>query len=524
MNQLNQSLLENKEFWENKSVELPKYDRKTTPIKSIAFSAGRMAFGHTGDILQDLLNKDSSCGQMLGVKTNSLNSAQPFFESDSLITQLIFENEKGKITKRIVGAVKETIFCDNNKTSDSWQTLLEFARDPAIQFATINAPEMVYGVTWDGKSEQSVIIDEKLKDDINNGTIDTDPAKWVFFALERYHANLKLAFVSCTNFSANGHFTAACMKTIAKGWEDKGYAPQGFYQYISDPTKISFPNCMIDRIAVAPDDNTNEILKDLQIDSPVVVTEKARYWVVEDKFPAGRPPFENAEGVIMEESYEEVKKYEDMKLRVLNMSHSVIAHLGVLLGYRGNYGIFKAISDTDLKSLIDSIIVIVQNTIPNPNKMSVAKFAEETIERLFNENIPDDPMRIAFGGSAKMHPRFLETYFEAKEKGADDSDLIKLLLPVAAFIRYTVGIDDDGNEYELGDDPFLNLLKEAGNSVCIGKEETSDKIKEIISHEGIMGRNLFEDGNTGENLESLVKSMLKSKGSIRSTLQEINKN
>ena len=77
----------------------------------------------------------------------------------------------------------------------------------------------------------------------------------------------------------------------------------------------------------------------------MVVTEKARYWAVEDIFPAGRPKFEKAEGVFMEKSYQEIKKYEDMKLRILNMSHSLIAGLGVLLGYRGKYGIYNAMQE-----------------------------------------------------------------------------------------------------------------------------------------------------------------------------------
>ena len=520
MVQLNQKLLDDSSFWKNKNVDLPKYDRKKTPIRSIAFAAGRMAFGHTGDILQDLLNVNPSVGQMLGVKSNSLQSAEEFTKSDSLITQFIFENEKGKVTPRIIGAIKDTIYCDGNKNSPTWQTLLKYARDPQVQFATINAPEIVYGVTFDHKKEFATIVDPKLKLDIENGTIETDPAKWVFFAQERFKAGLKFAFVSCTNFSANGNFTAACMKTIAKGWEDKGFAPKGFYAYLSNPDQVGFPNCMIDRIAVAPDDATKTRLADLGYQSPLVVTEKARYWVVEDKFPAGRPPFEKAKGVILENDYLEVKKYEDMKLRVLNMSHSTIAHLGVLLGYKGNYGIYKAINDKNIRTLINNIISIVKRTIPSPNQMNVEAFAQDTIERLMNANIPDDPMRIASSGSAKMHPRFLETFFEATEKKLPKEELNQLLLPVAGFIRYTLGVDDQGNAFNLEKDQFLDLLTKAGKSTTLGNAVITPEIKAIISHKGITGKDLYQFGDAGKTLEEMVVSMLKGKNAVKETIEK----
>lgn len=519
MVQLNQKLLDDTNFWANKKVDLPKYDRKKVPIRSIAFAAGRMAFGHTGDILQDLLNVNPSVGQMLGVKSNSLQSAEEFTKSDSLITQFIFENEKDKVTPRIIGAIKDTIYCDGNKKSANWETLLKYARDPQVQFATINAPEIVYGVTFDHKSDFATIVDPKLKADIQNGTIETDPAKWVFFAQERFKAGLKFSYVSCTNFSANGNFTAACMRTIAKGWEDNGFAPKGFFQYLTNPEQVGFPNCMIDRIAVAPDEATKKRLAELGYESPLVVTEKARYWVLEDKFPAGRPPLEKAKGVILENSYAEVKKYEDMKLRVLNMSHSTIAHLGVLLGYKGNYGIYKAINDKNIRKLINNIISIVKRTIPSPLQMSVENFAQDTIERLMNANIPDDPMRIAASGSAKMHPRFLETFFEATEKKLPKEELNQLLLPVAGFIRYTLGVDDKGNQFNLEKDQFLDILKKAGQSTIIGSPVLTPEIKALISHKGIMGKDLYQYGDAGNILEAMVISMLNGNHAVKKTIE-----
>lgn len=519
MKVLNQRLLEDSRFWKGKNVLLPNYDRTKLPIKAISFSAGKMAYGHTGDILQDLLNQDPKTGLMVGVETYSPKYVTELSASDYLMTQLIFENENGKVIPKIQGAIQSMLFIDGNINSLAWAKLLEYARDPEVQFATINAPEGVYGVIYNG-GDFAEPVNPVLIKDMEEGTVNSDPAKWTAFARERFKAGLKFALVSCTNFSGNGHHTGATVRTVAKAWEEKGFAPKGFVKYLSDPKQFSFPNCMIDRIAVNPDENTRKIMEKLGIRSNLVVTEKVRYWAVEDIFPAGRPRFEKAEGVFMEDSYEEVKKYEDMKLRILNMSHSVIAGLGVLLGYRGNYGIYKGMQDQDLTDLIDRIIAIVIKTVERPKKMDPRDFAKAAIERLNNPNIPDDPMRIAFNASNKMLPRFLDTFYAGQAKGLSQDELELVLLPVAGFLRYTMGIDDQIQTYNLEEDPNKELLMACAAKAKIGDPASAVAFKDAIAHKGIMGQDLYQLGETGATLEEMVGKMLSGPGAVRRTLQE----
>ena len=516
---LNQRLLNDALFWKGKTAQLPQYDRKNLPVKSICFSAGRMAYGHTGDIMQDLLNTDSSAGVMVGVETFAPKYVTELSVSDFLMTQLIFENEKGKVTPKVQGAIDSVLLIDGNTSSLAWARLMELARDPQVQFATINAPEGAYGVTYSG-GDFAEPINPTLIKDMEEGTFNSDPAKWTAFALERFKAGLKFAMVSCTNFSGNGHYTAATLKTVARAWEQKGLAPAGFVNYLSDPKQFSFPNCMIDRIAVSPDETTQKVMDTVGIKSTIVVTEKARYWAVEDIFPAGRPAFEKAEGVYMEETYEDVKKYEDMKLRILNMSHSLIAGLGVLLGYRGKYGIYNAMQDKDITELISRIIAIVIKTIERPKKMDPNEFAKAAIERLNNPNIPDDPMRIAFNGSTKMLPRFMDTYYAGLKKGLSKEELDAVLLPVAGFIRYTMALDDQGAAYGLEDDPRKDQLAACGSKAKLGDPGSVAAFKELIANKGIMGEDLYNFGDAGARMEEMVKQMLAGNGSVRKTIAE----
>jgi fructuronate reductase len=516
---LSQHLLENQAFWQGKNVRLPKYDRRTTPVKSICFSAGRMAYGHTGDIMQDLLDLDPSTGLMVGVETYAPKYVTELAASDYLMTQLTYENEKGRVVPKVQGAIDSILLADGNPKSLSWNKLLEYARDPQVQFATINAPEGAYGISYNS-GEFAEPINPVLVKDMEEGTINSDPAKWTAFALERFKAGLKFAMVSCTNFSGNGHVTGAALRTVARAWEEKGFAPKGFLAYLSDPARFSFPNCMIDRIAVSPDENTQRVMDQLGVLSNMVVTEKARYWAVEDIFPAGRPAFERAEGVFMESGFKDVKKYEDMKLRILNMAHSTIAGLGVLLGYRGKYGIYNAMQDPEITEIINRIIALVIRTIDRPQKMDPQEFAKATIERLNNPNIPDDPMRIALNASTKMLPRFLDTYYAGEAKGITPAELAVILLPVAGFIRYTMAVDDKAEVFNLEDDPRKELLVNCGAKAKLGDAASVSAFKELIAHKDVMGHDLYQHGQTGAELETLTGAMLAGPGAVRKTIRE----
>jgi len=516
---LDQNTLDDKSFWEGKTALLPNYDRTALPVKSLCFSAGRMAYGHTADILQDLLNDGPEAGLLAGIETFAARYCGDLAASDYLLTQLIYENEKGKVIPKIQGAIKKVIFVDDDTASSTWQKLMDYARDPAIQFATINAPEGAYGTVYDG-SEFAKPTSDAVKQDMGNGSVTSDAAKWTAFARERFVSGLKCALVSCTNFSGNGHVTAATLRTVARAWEENGHAPKGFVDYLSDPSQFSFPNTMIDRIAVAPDAQTQEVMDGLGIASNVVVTERTRYWVVEDLFPNGRPAFEKAEGVIMEDSYEEVKKYEDMKLRILNMAHSVMAGLGVLLGYKGQFGVYRAMQDEDVRQVIDRIIGIVFETVDPPKKMDPRDFAKDTIGRLNNANIPDDPMRIAFNGSIKMQPRLMDTYYAGAGKGVAETELDLVLLGVAGFLRYTTGTDDKGGAYELEDDPIKDDLAACGQKAAIGDPAGAAAFKELIGRGDVMGKDLYSEGTAGLRMEEMVGKMLAGEGAVRKTVQE----
>ena len=72
-----------------------------------------------------------------------------------------------------------------------------------------------------------------------------------------------------------------------------------------------------------------------------MVAEPFRQWVIEDRFVGPRPAWER----VGAELVADVAPYEEMKLRLLNGSHSALAYLGCLAG-------FEHVADVDARRRI----------------------------------------------------------------------------------------------------------------------------------------------------------------------------
>ena len=504
---LTDELFRDDSFWRGKGHCLfPEYDRAKLPVTAICFSPGRMGFGHFADILQDLMNQGVDAGMICGVESFSQSYYNDVVANDFLCTHVIYGPQKGEAEVKFQGAFKNMLFLDANTKSLSWRRLLDYACDKRVQYATINAPEAAYGMRYFG-GDYAEPTSARVKEDMEKGTVQSDPGKWTYFLLERYKAGLKFAIVSCTNFSKNGFFTAATVRTMARAWEQNGFAPKGFEAYVADRSQVGFPNTMIDRIAVSPDAAVYELLEKVGVVSSVVVTEQNRYWAIEDCFPNGRPDFDKAEGVFMCKDFEDVKKYEDMKLRILNMSHTTIAGYGVCLGYRGEYGIYRAMQNKEITDMITGIISVVTRIIEKPENIRVEDFVADTYARLNNPNIPDDPMRIALGCSTKVLPRFMDTYWEAKEVGIPAEELTCILKATAGVLCYCCGKDIHGENFELSADPILETLKKCGADALAGVE-TKKAFQPLLSDPAVMGKDLFSEPETLKALIAQTDALL----------------
>jgi fructuronate reductase len=182
----------------------------------------------------------------------------------------------------------------------------------------------------------------------------------------------------------------------------------------------------------------------------------------------------------------------------------------------------EEMKDPDLVKLIEGIgyneglpVVI------DPGIIKPKKFIEEVITiRLPNPFMPDAPQRIAMDSSLKIPIRFGETIKAYIASGLKPQTLKLIPLVFAAWLRYLLGVDDNGKAFEVSPDPNYETLKTALNGISLGQANADGfhrQLQPILSNPAYFGVNLYEAG-LGERVEEHFAQMLTGTGAVRQLL------
>ena len=126
----------------------------------------------------------------------------------------------------------------------------------------------------------------------------------------------------------------------------------------------------------------------------------------------------------------DVLPYEQMKLRLLNGSHQLLAYAGLLLGYQY---VHEAITDPLLRSLASAYMSrVARPTLGDVPGIDLSAYEQQIVDRLENTAIADTLQRVATDGSDRVS-RFLVPVVQ---------DLISLSMPldIAAFALATFAV------------------------------------------------------------------------------------
>jgi fructuronate reductase len=246
-----------------------------------------------------------------------------------------------------------------------------------------------------------------------------------------------------------------------------------------------------------------------------VNAEAAKYLIIEDDFPNGRPPLEKA-GVYLTDR-ETVRKMDQMKVcACLNPLHTILAVSGMLLGYPT---ISACMKDKNLVKLLRKAASEALPVVPHPGIIDPKDFLNEVLtERFPNPFIPDAPARIASDTSQKVPIRFGITLKERKEQGLPLAELEAIPLFVALFLRYRMGIDDKGAKMELSPDPRLPVAFNLLYGVALGDAAKID-LRPMLSDAATFGVDLYAVG-LGAKIEALFADISAGTGAVAAKLGE----
>lgn len=294
-------------------------------------------------------------------------------------------------------------------------------------------------------------------------------------ALRRAAGAAPFTVLSCDNLPANGDTTRALVLALAGAFDP---ALAGWIA-----ANVTFPNCMVDRIVPrSTDADRAAIAAALGCDDAwPVLTEPFSQWVLEDRFCAGRPAWENAGAHFAAD----VHPYELAKLRMLNASHSCLAYLGVLAGYET---VDACVGDAALRELVDAMWRReIEATLPPLPGFDLGLYRQQLMARFSNPSLRHRTAQIAMDGSQKMPQRILGTIGDLLRTGRRCD---RLALAVAAWMRYLDGVDEQGRAYAI-DDPLAPALRQLVADHGASRERLCDA---LLGFAPVFGAGLPLDG------------------------------
>ncbi|WP_336277613.1 fructuronate reductase [Cronobacter dublinensis] len=286
----------------------------------------------------------------------------------------------------------------------------------------------------------------------------------------RKAAGLKgFSVMSCDNMPENGHVARNVVTAYARAVDAQLAA------WIE--AHVTFPSTMVDRIVPAVTPQTLDKIAELTgvRDPAGVACEPFRQWVIEDNFVAGRPAWEKAGAQLVRD----VVPFEEMKLRMLNGSHSFLAYLGYLAGYEH---INDCMGDDHYRRAARLLMLNEQAPTLSVQGVDLARYADLLIERYSNPALRHRTWQIAMDGSQKLPQRWLDSIRWHRAHGSRH-DL--LTLGVAGWMRYVSGVDDAGNAIDVCD-PLLTTIQEAVSA----SENGEARVKALLGLTAIFGDDL----------------------------------
>lgn len=444
-------------------VQQPRYDRQQLRSRIVHFGFGAFHRAHQALLTNRVLNEK---GGDWGICEISL------FSGDVLMSQLRGQDhlftvlEKGAEGNQaiVVGAVHECL----NAKLDSLAAIIEKFCEPQVAIVSLTITEKGYCI--DPATGKLDMHNTRILHDLENPTEPHSAPGILVEALHRRRERGLTPFtvLSCDNIPDNGHVVKNAVLGMAQkrsaelaGWID---------------AHVSFPGTMVDRIVpAATETSLAEITQELGVEDPCAIScEPFIQWVVEDNFVAGRPEWEAA-GVQM---VKDVLPWEQMKLRMLNGSHSFLAYLGYLAGYAH---INECMEDASFREAARRLMLNEQAPTLRITDVDLTAYADSLIDRFANPALQHRTWQIAMDGSQKLPQRMLDGIRVHLER---NSAWPLLALGVAGWIRYVSGTDERGDEIEVRD-PLIDKIQ----SVVKSSSE-ADRVNALLTLSEVFGQDL----------------------------------
>lgn len=406
----------------------PSYDPAAHGVGILHLGAGAFHRAHQAAITDAALAASGGDWRIAGVSLRSADLAQALAPQDGLFT-LIERGAQGD-RARVIAAIDRVI-----AARGAPEAVLEPMADPAIRIVTLTVTEKAYGIDRSGPDADLAHPD--VAADLESPATPRGVLGLLVEGLRRRRAagHAPFTVLCCDNLPENGALLRGGVLGFARRIDPD------LADWIA--REVAFPSSMVDRITPAATDTTLGLGEKITgyEDSAAIETEPFCQWVIEDRFPQGRPDWAAGGAIFVDD----VAPYERMKLRMLNGAHSLIAYAGFMSGHAL---VRDAMADPALSALARRQIAAAAATLDPLPGIDLATYGVELATRFANPAIAHETYQIAMDGSQKLPQRIFGPGYDAQRWG---QDLRPFAFATAAWARYCTGRNEAGTSYALRD-------------------------------------------------------------------------
>lgn len=412
-----------------RGVTVPTYDRSAVTAGIVHLGVGAFHRVHQAVYTDDVLAAGATtwgiCG--VGVLPQDAQMAEVLRSQDHLYT--VVEKVDDGVSARVIGSIVDYLLAPEDP-----EAVVAKIADPATKIVSLTITEGGYSVN---EATGSFDPTPEVLADLEPGTTPSTAFGLVVAGLarRRERGTGPLTVMSCDNLPGNGDLAKLAFGAFAERVDPE------LGRWVRE--EVAFPNTMVDRIAPVTTDADRTLLAETfgVVDGWPAVCEPFRMWVVQERFVAGRPAWDEAGATFADD----VRPYELMKLGLLNSSHQALAYFGHLLGH---VYADKAATDPDIAELVRRYLAEATPAIPREPEMDLEAFRDELLPRFSNAAIGDTVARLAAYSSDRI-PQWLVPVI--RENIAAGRLVTHAAAIVASWARYAEGTDEHGQPIDAVD-------------------------------------------------------------------------
>ncbi len=473
-------------------LEVPDEKIFSLPEKVIQFGTGVLLRALPDYFIDKANKKGLFNGRIVVVKSTATGGTDAFDKQDGLYTLCVRGIVKGEqIEENSINASISRVL----SASMEWQAILDCAANPDMQLVISNTTEV--GIT---------LVKENIQDTLPSSF----PAKLLAFLYKRYHffkgdPTKGLVIVPTELITDNGKKLQKILLELAT----YNQLTTDFINWLS--TANHFCNSLVDRIVpgkLSVEEEQKTVTTLGYEDDLMIMAEVYRLWAIETDTEQARKVLSFSEadkGVVITH---DITKFKELKLRLLNGSHSFTCAWALLQGFTT---VKEAMADATFFTFIQSLMEeeIIPAIIGDPiTKEEAEKFAQNVLDRYQNPYLEHQWMSISVQYTSKMRLRnvpLLQWYMEKKQTAPSH-----MVTGFAAYLLFMRSHKDEKGNYignwrgkkYLLNDQYAAVLYEKWQ-----KYSDSDLVKVVLSDEELWGTDLTTLNGLAAAVESELNTL-----------------